>query len=161
MIGLLQRVNTASVRVADEEIARINQGLLVFVGVERGDSVAEADRLLSRLLAYRVFSDDDGKMNLSLTDINGGLLLVPQFTLAADTRNGLRPSFTPAASPKEGEPLFNHIFKQAKQQHSTVQSGLFGADMQVSLCNDGPVTFWLQVSPHSVHKQVKRHATLS
>lgn len=152
MIGLLQRVNYASVRVTDEEIARINEGLLVFVGVERGDSQAEADRLLSRLLAYRVFSDDNDKMNLSLQDINGGLLLVPQFTLPADTRKGLRPSFTPAASPKEGNELFNYICIQAKQRYSLVQSGQFGADMQVSLTNDGPVTFWLQVPPHSVHK---------
>lgn len=151
MIALLQRVNNASVQVENEEIAHINQGLLVFIGVERNDTEAEADRLLARLLAYRVFSDDQGKMNHSLQDINGGLLLVPQFTLAADTRKGLRPSFTPAASPKEGEALFKHIFSQAKQRHSTVQSGQFGADMQVSLTNDGPVTFWLHVPPYSVH----------
>tara|TARA_R110001583_G_scaffold187_2_gene1781 strand:+ start:718 stop:1176 length:459 start_codon:yes stop_codon:yes gene_type:complete len=152
MIGLLQRVDYATVHVANEEIARIKQGLLVFVAVEREDTQAEADRLLSRILAYRLFSDDEDKMNLSLQDINGGLLLVPQFTLAADTHKGLRPSFTPAASPKEGNELFTYICKQAKQCHSMVETGLFGADMQVSLTNNGPVTFWLHVPPHSVHK---------
>jgi len=152
MIGLLQRVDYATVCVANEEIARIQQGLLVFVGVEREDTPTEADRLLSKILGYRLFSDDDDKMNLSLQDINGGLLLVPQFTLAADTRKGLRPSFTPAASPKEGNELFNHICIQAKQRHSIVETGQFGADMQVSLTNNGPVTFWLHVSAHSVNK---------
>ena len=152
MIGLLQRVKFATVSVDNEEIARIEQGLLVFVGVERGDTQVEADRLLSRLLAYRIFSDENDKMNLSLQDINGGLLLVPQFTLAADTRKGMRPSFTPAAAPKEGNELFNHICSLAKQQHAIVETGKFGAEMQVSLTNDGPVTFWLQISPNSIHK---------
>tara|TARA_R110002050_G_scaffold57423_5_gene129326 strand:- start:247759 stop:248214 length:456 start_codon:yes stop_codon:yes gene_type:complete len=150
MIGLLQRVDFASVHVENEEIARIKQGLLVFVGVERGDTPAEAERLLSRLLAYRVFSDNNDKMNLSLQDINGGLLLVPQFTLAADTRKGMRPSFTPAAAPKVANELFKHMCTQAKHRHPIVKTGPFGADMQVSLTNNGPVTFWLHVPPHSV-----------
>lgn len=149
MIGLLQRVDYAAVQVAEEEIARINQGLLVFVGVERNDTKAEAERLLSRLLGYRIFSDENDKMNLSLQDTNGGLLLVPQFTLPADTRKGLRPSFTPAASPQEGIKLFNHICTQAKQRHPIVEMGQFGADMKVSLTNNGPVTFWLHVPPRS------------
>jgi len=152
MIGLLQRVDFAAVHVADQEIARIKQGLLVFIGVERGDTPAEADRLLSRLLGYRIFSDENDKMNLSLQDINGGLLLVPQFTLPANTDKGMRPSFTPAAPPKEGNELFSHMCTQATQQHPIVETGQFGADMQVSLTNNGPVTFWLHVPPHSVHK---------
>ncbi len=152
MIGLLQRVDFATVCVENEEIARIKQGLLVFVGVEREDTQAEADRLLSRILGYRIFSDENDKMNLSLQDINGGLLLVPQFTLPADTDKGMRPSFTPAASPKQGNELFTHICAQAKQRHPIVEAGQFGADMQVSLTNNGPVTFWLHVPPHSVNK---------
>jgi len=152
MIGLLQRVDYATVCVANEEIARIQLGLLVFIGVEREDTTVEADRLLSKVLGYRLFSDDDDKMNLSLQDINGGLLLIPQFTLAADTRKGLRPSFTPAASPKEANALFNHICAEAKQRHAIVETGRFGADMQVSLTNNGPVTFRLHVPPHSLSK---------
>lgn len=148
MIGLLQRVDFATVCVANEEIARIKQGLLVFIGVEREDTPAEADRLLSRILAYRIFSDENDKMNLSLQDINGGLLLVPQFTLVADTRKGMRPSFTPAASPQDGNELFKHLCTQAKRRHPIVETGQFGADMQVSLTNNGPVTFWLHVPPH-------------
>ncbi|MDH5357169.1 MAG: D-aminoacyl-tRNA deacylase [Gammaproteobacteria bacterium] len=147
MIGLLQRVQQAHVSVANKEIAHIKQGLLVFVGIEKGDTEADADRLLSRLLSYRIFSDDNDKMNLSLSAINGGLLLVPQFTLPADTRKGLRPSFTPAAPPHLGKILFEYLCSQAKQQYSIVESGEFGANMQVSLINDGPVTFWLQVPP--------------
>ncbi|NQY26840.1 MAG: D-tyrosyl-tRNA(Tyr) deacylase [Piscirickettsiaceae bacterium] len=145
MIGLLQRVQHASVHIDQQEIAHIKQGLLVLIGVEQGDTVEKADRLLERLLKYRVFADDKGKMNLSLKDINGGLLLVPQFTLAADTNRGLRPSFTPAAPADLGLKLFEHICSQAKQRHATVAAGLFGANMQVSLTNDGPVTFWLQL----------------
>lgn len=147
MIGLLQRVSEAAVRVDGEVVGEIGHGLLVLVGVERGDSEAQADRLLQRLLGYRVFADADGKMNLSVSDIGGGLLLVPQFTLPADTRKGTRPSFTPAAPPEEGERLFSYLLEQAQQQHSDSASGRFGADMQVSLVNDGPVTFWLQVPP--------------
>jgi len=149
MIALLQRVQHAHVNVDDKTIANIDKGLLVFIGVERGDSQLQANKLLSRLLAYRVFSDEDDKMNLSVQDIKGGLLLVPQFTLAADTNKGLRPSFTPAAAPDEGEILFDYFCNQAKQYYSPVETGQFGADMQVTLTNDGPVTFWLQVPPHS------------
>ena len=148
MIGLLQRVSEASVSVDGEIIGAIGQGLMVLVGVEKGDSEAEADRLLQRLLGYRIFTDADGKMNLSLKEVQGGLLLVPQFTLAADTKKGARPSFSSAAAPDHGQKLFEYFLSQAKQQHTTVASGRFGADMQVSLVNDGPVTFWLQVGPN-------------
>jgi len=147
MIGLLQRVNTARVEVAGELVGAIDAGLLVLVGVERGDTHAQADRLLARLLGYRVFADAEGKMNRSVRDIGGGLLLVPQFTLAADTAKGLRPSFTPAAPPAEGQQLFNYLIEQARQQHAWVAAGRFGAHMQVSLTNDGPVTFWLHSPP--------------
>ncbi len=147
MIGLLQRVSEASVRVDGEVIGAIERGLMVLVGVERDDGEAQAERLLERLLGYRVFPDDDDKMNRSLRDIEGGLLLVPQFTLPADTRKGMRPSFTPAAAPGEGERLFNLLLDSARRSHGKVASGRFGADMQVSLINDGPVTFWLQVPP--------------
>jgi D-tyrosyl-tRNA(Tyr) deacylase len=147
MIGLLQRVTTASVIVAQQTIAHIDSGTLVLIGVERHDTEKQADRLMQRLLAYRVFQDSEGKMNLSLTDTKGGLLLVPQFTLPADTRKGNRPSFTPAASPEQAETLFNYLCLQAKQRHPIVATGQFGANMQVSLINDGPVTFWLQVPP--------------
>ena len=147
MIGLLQRVQNAKVCVSNEKIADINQGLLVFIGIERGDTQTQSDRLLTRLLGYRVFADNDDKMNLSLQDINGGLLLVPQFTLAADTHKGMRPSFSSAASPQQSQNLFDYFCSQAKQQHSIVETGQFGADMQVTLTNDGPVTFWLQIPP--------------
>lgn len=147
MIGLLQRVTEASVRVEGETVGAIGCGLLVLLGVERGDGEAQADRLLERLLGYRVFADANDKMNLSLRDIAGALLLVPQFTLPADTHKGTRPSFTPAAPPDEGERLFNYFVAQARAQLSAVETGRFGADMQVALINDGPVTFWLQVAP--------------
>ena len=120
---------------------------MVLIGVERGDTAAQADRLLDRLLGYRIFADEKGRMNLSVTDISGGLLLVPQFTLAADTRKGRRPSFTAAADPADGEKWFQYFAAQAARRHSQVETGRFGADMQVGLVNDGPVTFWLQVSP--------------
>lgn len=149
MIGLLQRVSAAEVQVAGLQIGRIDRGLLVLVGVERGDREAQADRLLERLLAYRVFPDATGRMNRSLRDIQGGLLLVPQFTLAADTRTGTRPGFSPAAEPAAGERLFDYLVTRARQAHCAVQTGEFGADMQVSLTNDGPVTFWLRVAPDS------------
>lgn len=152
MIGLLQRVTTASVMIAQQQIAQIESGLLVLIGIERGDTEQEADRLLQRLLAYRVFPDHDGKMNLSLTEIEGGLLLVPQFTLPADTRKGNRPSFSHAASPEQGEMLFNYLCTQAQQRHPITATGQFGAEMQVSLINDGPVTFWLQVQPSETRK---------
>ncbi len=147
MIGLLQRVSCARVEVAEETVGVIAHGLLVMVGVERGDTETQADRLLERLLGYRVFPDADGKMNLSLSDTGGGVLLVPQFTLAADTRKGMRASFTPAAAPEEGEHLFRHLLTRARLVHGNVASGRYGADMQVSLTNDGPVTFWLRVPP--------------
>lgn len=147
MIGLLQRVLRASVEVDDEVIGRIDHGLLVLIGVQRGDTRAEADRLLDRLLGYRVFADAEDRMNLSLRDIGAGLLLVPQFTLPADTRKGMRPSFTPAAPPQEGQALFDHLVGRARTLHPVVATGVFGAQMRVSLVNDGPVTFWLQTSP--------------
>lgn len=145
MIALLQRVSHAEVSAKDMQIAAIAKGLLVFIGVERDDSEAEAGRLLQRLLGYRVFADPAGKMNLSLQDVQGELLLVPQFTLAADTRKGRRPSFTPAAEPAHGNFLFDYLVQQARALHAKVESGRFGADMQVSLTNDGPVTFLLSV----------------
>lgn len=144
MIGLLQRVAQARVEVDGQLVGAIGKGLMVLVCAERGDGDEQADRLLERLLNYRVFSDDAGKMNLSLRDVQGGLLLVPQFTLAADTRKGNRPSFTPAAPPDEGRRLFDHMLRRARTVHTPVESGRFGADMQVSLTNDGPVTIWLR-----------------
>lgn len=147
MIALLQRVTQARVDIEGRTVGQIGRGLLVLVGVERGDGVAEADRLLERLLGYRVFPDEKGRMNRSLRDIRGGLLLVPQFTLAADTRTGTRPSFTPAAPPDEGRRMFDDLLARANHAHPEVAAGVFGADMQVSLTNDGPVTFWLQVPP--------------
>lgn len=147
MIGLLQRVLRASVEVDDEVVGRIDHGLLVLIGVERGDTPAEADRLLDRLLGYRVFADAEDRMNLSVRDVGGGLLLVPQFTLPADTRKGMRPSFTPAAPPADGRILFDHLVGRARELHPVVATGTFGARMRVSLVNDGPVTFWIQTSP--------------
>lgn len=145
MIGLLQRVSSARADVGGKTVGAIGPGLLVLVGVEQHDDTVRADRLLERLLGYRVFPDAAGKMNLSVTDIGGGLLLVPQFTLAADTEKGMRPSFTPAATPEAGRRLFDYLVGQARARHATVEAGVFGADMQVTLTNDGPVTFWLQV----------------
>ena len=148
MIGLLQRVSAARVEVGGDTVGEIDAGLLVLVGIERGDGEAQADRLLDRLLGYRVFADAEGKMNLSVRDCGGGLLLAPQFTLAADTRKGMRPSFTPAAPPAEGERLFDYLIEQAGRRHAPVAAGRFGAHMRVSLTNDGPVTFWLRAAPH-------------
>ena len=145
MIGLLQRVTEASVEIGGETVGRIDRGLLVLVGVEKHDDEARAERLLERILGYRIFADDADRMNLSLRNTGGGLLLVPQFTLAADTRKGRRPSFDPAAPPALGEQLFDHMLAKARALHPTVASGRFGADMQVHLTNDGPATFWLQV----------------
>ncbi len=144
MKALLQRVGNARVEVAEEIVGSIGQGLLVLVGVEPQDTQASADKLLHKLLNYRVFSDAAGKMNLSLRDVSGGLLLVSQFTLAADTRSGLRPGFSTAAPPAQGEMLFDYLYQQARAQHPHVASGRFGADMQVHLVNDGPVTFLLE-----------------
>lgn len=145
MIALLQRVSEARVEVDGECIGEIGRGLLVLLGVERGDAESQADRLLERLLGYRVFADAGDKMNLSLQDIGGGLLLVPQFTLAADTRQGTRPGFSRAAAPDEGRRLFEYIVSRAQALYPNVETGRFGADMQVGLINDGPVTFHLQV----------------
>ena len=144
MIGLLQRVTRASVSVDGKIRAEINAGLLVLIGVQKEDSEAEAARLLERLLSYRVFADAGGRMNRSLRDTGGGLLLVPQFTLAADTDKGTRAGFSAAAEPARARALFEHLLQAARAAHATVGSGEFGADMQVSLVNDGPVTFWLE-----------------
>ena len=147
MIGLLQRVSRASVEVDDHTVGSIGAGLLVLIGVEKGDGPGQAERLLDRLITYRVFADETGKMNRSLADVDGGLLLVPQFTLAADTQSGTRPGFSTAAPPDEGKRLFDHLVRYARAQHSTVATGEFGAHMRVSLINDGPVTFWLRAAP--------------
>ena len=145
MIGLLQRVTQAAISVNGETVGQIGRGILVLVGVKRGDNETRADRLLERILGYRMFPDDSGKMNLSVKDIGGDLMLVPQFTLAADTAKGMRPSFTPAASPEEGKRLFLHLVESARNQRAPVAAGIFGADMQVTLTNDGPVTFCLRI----------------
>lgn len=147
MIALLQRVSEASVIVNGKLVAEISRGILALIGVERGDSEQNASRLLQRLVAYRIFPDETGRMNLNLKQSDGQLLLVPQFTLAADTNSGNRPSFTPAAPPAEGERLFDHLATLAAVELPNMQTGVFGADMKVHLVNDGPVTFWLQVPP--------------
>lgn len=144
MIGLLQRVTQAEVRVYGECIGTIGRGLLVLVGVQAGDDEARAERLIERLLGYRVFPDEAGRMNLSVRDTGGGLLLVPQFTLAADTRKGTRAGFSTAAPPEAATALFDHLLLRAREAHADVACGRFGADMQVSLTNDGPVTFWIE-----------------
>ena len=144
MIALVQRVTAANVAVGGETIASIGKGILALVGIEKTDSEAEAQRLAERVLGYRIFPDTAGKMNLSLKDIGGELLAVPQFTLVADTSSGMRPSFSIGASPELGERLFRLFVQETK-----AQSGRFGADMKVSLVNDGPVTFWLRVAPKS------------
>ena len=143
MIGLLQRVTEASVRVDGQPVSAIGRGILVLVGVRRGDDGDSADRLLERLLGYRVFPDEQGRMNRSVRDIAGGLLLVPQFTLAADTQKGTRAGFSTAAPPDQAQRLFAYLVDAA---HAPVGTGVFGADMQISLINDGPVTFWLESS---------------
>ena len=147
MIALLQRVQRAHVEIEGTVIASIKTGLLVLLGVQQGDSEQQADRLLERVLGYRVFVDNAGKMNLNVGQAGGGVLLVPQFTLAADTSSGLRPGFSVAASPAEGERLFEYFAGQLLAGYSPAGCGRFGADMQVSLVNDGPVTFWLEVNP--------------
>ena len=147
MIALIQRVASASVAVDNETTGTIGRGILALVGVERGDTEAEAARLLERVLGYRIFADAAGKMNLSLKDVNGGLLAVPQFTLVADTSSGTRPGFSSGASPEAGKELFSFFLEKAKSQHPKTEAGRFGADMKVSLVNDGPVTFWLRVAP--------------
>ncbi len=144
MIGLLQRVKAASVRVDGALIARIDHGLLVLVGVTRDDDQTHAEKLAARLLGYRLFADSAGRMNQSVLEVAGGLILVPQFTLAADTGSGRRPSFTSAAEPALAERLFGHLVQCVQQSLPAAQTGRFGADMQVALVNDGPVTFWLE-----------------
>ena len=144
MIGLLQRVSQARVDAGGQTIGAIERGLLVLVGIQRADSEPNSVRLLDRLLGYRVFPDAAGRMNLSLASVGGGLLLVPQFTLAAETRKGSRASFSSAADPETGQRLFLHLLELARSRHSPVACGRFGADMQVTLTNDGPVTFWLE-----------------
>ena len=150
MIALVQRVLEASVAVDGEVIGAIGPGLVALVGVERGDGEAEAARLAERVLGYRMFSDHEGKMNRCLSDIRGQLLAVPQFTLAADTHSGARPSFSSAAPPSQGEALFLKFVEKSRQRLPDVKAGRFGAHMKLSLVNDGPVTFWLQVAPKSV-----------
>ena len=144
MIALIQRVSHAEVRVGERLAGAIGTGVLALIGVRRGDDTAAADRLLERILTYRIFPDTDGRMNLGLRDIQGGLLLVPQFTLAADTRKGTRAGFSTAAPPDEARRLFDHLLERARAVHAPVASGEFGARMHVSLTNDGPVTFWLE-----------------
>lgn len=145
MIALIQRVSHASVVVSGEEIASINQGLLVLLGVEKEDSAEKANKLVRKMLGYRIFEDAAGKMNLSVQDIQGEVLLVPQFTLAADTSSGMRPGFSKAAAPDDAKNWFNYTAELCKNSFGKVQLGEFGADMQVSLLNNGPVTFWLKV----------------
>lgn len=145
MIALIQRVTQSKVVVNDKTVGEIEQGVMALIGVEKGDDQAKADKLLKKILGYRIFADDDDKMNLSLESIGGGLLLVPQFTLAADTKSGMRPSFSSAAPPAQGHELFEYLARRAKETYSTVETGEFGADMKVHLVNDGPVTFTLQV----------------
>jgi D-tyrosyl-tRNA(Tyr) deacylase len=147
MIALIQRVARAHVEVDGMSVGAIGAGLLALVCAERGDTPRQAATLLARLLAYRIFADEHGRMNRSLADVAGGLLLVPQFTLAADTRSGLRPSFTPAAPPAVARLLYEDIVSRARLAHAAVETGIFGADMQLHLVNDGPVTFWLRVDP--------------
>ena len=147
MISLIQRVSSASVSIDGSEVAAIGRGLLALVAVQPGDNSVHSQRLLEKILKYRVFPDSQGKMNVSLLDSRGALLLVPQFTLAADTRSGLRPGFSTAATPEEGRSMFDTMVGQARKQSIDVGCGVFGADMQVSLVNDGPITFWLQVQP--------------
>ncbi|MEI7867217.1 MAG: D-aminoacyl-tRNA deacylase [Candidatus Methylumidiphilus sp.] len=147
MIGLIQRVTQAEVTVEGAIVGRIGRGILALVAVERGDGEAQAQRLAERILGYRMFPDAEGRMNLSVVDIDGELLLVSQFTLAADTRKGARPSFTPAAAPEEGRLWFGHFVDRVREKHPKTSTGQFGAHMQVALVNDGPVTFSLRVAP--------------
>lgn len=146
MIGLLQRVKRASVEVGGEIVGAVDQGLLVLLGVEKEDTEALADKLLDKILAYRMFADEQQKMNANVQQINGGILVVSQFTLAADTQKGLRPSFSCAAPPDQAKALYDYFVTQLRAKHPKVATGIFAADMQVSLVNDGPVTFWLQVN---------------
>jgi D-aminoacyl-tRNA deacylase len=146
MIGLIQRVGSAEVRVDGRLVGAISRGVLAFIAVRRNDGETEAERLLERLLSYRIFPDAEGRMNLSLREVNGGLLLVPQFTLAADTKKGTRAGFSSAAEPHEAQRLFGYLLEKARGSYPHVSAGVFGAHMQVSLVNDGPVTFWLEAA---------------
>ena len=145
MRGLIQRVQFANVKVHGETVGEIGEGLLLFLGVEKNDDQAKADKLLDKVLKYRVFSDENGKMNLGLKDTGGGLLVVSQFTLVADTRKGLRPSFSSGATPEHGEAMYDYFVSRAKNLHVDVATGQFAADMKISLLNDGPVTFNLEI----------------
>jgi D-tyrosyl-tRNA(Tyr) deacylase len=147
MIALIQRVRRADVTVGTDVVGAIGSGMLLLLGVEAGDTTAELHKLADKVLKYRLFSDDAGKMNLNVQQAGGQLLVVSQFTLAADTNSGLRPSFTPAARPEVAEPMYLQFVDYCRAQGMTVATGQFGADMQVGLVNDGPVTFWLQVPP--------------
>jgi D-tyrosyl-tRNA(Tyr) deacylase len=147
LIALIQRVAEARVVVDGRVIGEVGRGVLALIGVEKGDTDAQAARLIERVLGYRIFADESGKMNCSLLDVGGGLLLVPQFTLVADTHKGMRPSFSSGATPAEGAQRFDSFVRLARSKHAQVETGLFGADMKVHLVNDGPVTFWLQVKP--------------
>jgi D-aminoacyl-tRNA deacylase len=146
MIALIQRVTHAEVRIGTRMSGAIERGILALIGVARGDGETAADRLLERVLTYRIFQDADGRMNADLRAVGGGLLLVPQFTLAADTRKGTRAGFSTAAAPEEARKLFDYLLARARAVHPVVEAGEFGADMQVSLTNDGPVTFWLEAA---------------
>ncbi len=149
MIALVQRVLRAQVEVDERTIAAIEHGVLALIGVQRDDSPSSADRLLERILSYRLFADDEGRMNRHLGDVRGGLLLVPQFTLAADTRKGTRAGFSTAAAPEQARALFAHLVERARARHAPVAAGEFGAHMRVLLVNDGPVTFWLEAPASS------------
>ncbi len=153
MIALIQRVTRSEVRVDSRIVGAIDRGVLALIGVRRGDDAAAADRLLERVLTYRIFPDAQGRMNLSLRDIKGGLLLVPQFTLAADTHKGTRAGFSTGAAPDEARQLFIYLLERARGAHAPVEAGVFAADMQVSLINDGPVTFWLESGGASAHRE--------
>lgn len=152
MIALLQRVSRAEVRIDGQSVGAIDEGVLAFIGVRRDDDTMAADRLLERLLSYRVFADTQGRMNLALREVRGGLLLVPQFTLAADTRKGTRAGFSTAAAPDEARRLFMYLLEQAQAMYDRVEGGVFGAHMEVSLVNDGPVTFWLETPVAGAHR---------
>ncbi|MGH1431576.1 MAG: D-aminoacyl-tRNA deacylase [Neptuniibacter sp.] len=145
MKALIQRVKSASVVIDNKRNGEIGHGTLLLLGVEKDDTEAKADKLLKKILGYRIFADEDGKMNKNLQQVEGGLLIVSQFTLVAETSKGLRPGFSSGASPEKGEQLYDYFVAQAKTLHKSTETGIFGADMQVSLINDGPVTFWLEV----------------
>jgi D-aminoacyl-tRNA deacylase len=145
MLGLLQRVTRAAVNVGGECVGKIDQGILLLLGIEKNDTETTANKLIDKMLAYRMFADEQHKMNCNVQQINGGILVVSQFTLAADTNKGLRPSFSSAAPPAQAEVLYNYFVKQLRLKHSPIATGIFAADMQVSLVNDGPVTFMLKI----------------